>query len=61
MTVGKLLAARQRLRAKGRRVEGRKLVRDASERAGADRPHACVRRKPVKGDRLSYAAIRSCR
>ena len=57
MTVAKLRAARQRLRAKGTRVEGRKPYgHHANEQALIDRMRA-LRRKPVKGARLSYAAI----
>jgi DNA invertase Pin-like site-specific DNA recombinase len=57
MTVAKLRAARQRLRAKGARVEGRKPYgTHPNERALLDRMRT-LRRKPVKGARLSYAAI----
>lgn len=57
MTVAKLRAARQRLRAKGQRVEGRKPYgTHPNERALIDRMQA-LRRKPAKGARLSYAAI----
>ena len=57
MTVAKLRAARQRLRSKGKRVEGRKPYgTHPSERALSARMRT-LHRKPVKGDRLSYAAV----
>lgn len=57
MTVAKVRAARQRLRAKGTRVEGRKPYgTHPDERALIDRMWT-LRRKPVRGARLSYAAI----
>lgn len=57
VTVLKLRAARERLRRKGQRVEGRKPYGyHAAEEQVLERMRQ-LRRKPVKGERLSYDAI----
>jgi DNA invertase Pin-like site-specific DNA recombinase len=57
VTVLKLRAARERLRRKGERVEGRKPYGfHENERKVIERMRA-LRRKPVKGDRLSFDGI----
>lgn len=57
VTVMKLRAARERLRRRGHRVEGRKPYGfHPAEQAVLERMQQ-LRRKPVKGDRLSYEGI----
>jgi DNA invertase Pin-like site-specific DNA recombinase len=57
MTVLKLRAARERLRRKGRRVEGRKPYGFRPDEQALLERMRTLRRKPVKAARLSYAAI----
>jgi len=57
MTVQKLAAARQRLRRKGQRVEGRKPYGHRPDESKLLERMRAMRLKPVKAERLSYAAI----